>query len=91
MVRVGGYDGNSFGPATLTIAQTGQCNDVDFNNDGSVFDPMDIDAFLSVFSEGQCIPAEYTCDSIDFNNDTSVFDPMDIDAFLSVFSEGPCF
>ncbi|GEM_PF-2420065 len=31
------------------------CDDIDFNNDGSVFDPTDIDAFLSVFSEGPCI------------------------------------
>ena len=66
------------------------CNDIDFNNDGSFFDPQDIDAFLSVFSEGPCIPAAATCDSIDFNNDSSFFDPQDIDAFLSVFSEGPC-
>jgi len=54
MVRVGGFNEDDFGQATLTIGQTGQCNDVDFNNDGSVFDPMDIDAFLSVFSEGPC-------------------------------------
>jgi hypothetical protein len=33
-----------------------QCNDVDFNNDGSVFDPCDIDSFLLVFSEGPCTP-----------------------------------
>jgi hypothetical protein len=31
------------------------CEDIDFNNDGSLFDPMDVDAFLSVFSEGPCI------------------------------------
>jgi hypothetical protein len=31
------------------------CDDVDFNNDGSIFDPLDIDAFLSVFSEGPCL------------------------------------
>ncbi|MFO0857767.1 MAG: hypothetical protein U0640_10470 [Phycisphaerales bacterium] len=67
-----------------------ECNDIDFNNDGSIFDPQDIDAFLSVYSEGPCIPVEATCDDIDFNNDCSVFDPQDIDAFLSVFSEGPC-
>jgi subtilisin-like proprotein convertase family protein len=66
------------------------CNDIDINNDGSLFDPTDIDAFLSVFSEGPCVPAEATCDGIDFNNDTSLFDPCDIDAFLLVFSEGPC-
>lgn len=66
------------------------CNDIDFNNDSSFFDPQDIDAFLSVYSEGPCIPASATCDGIDFNNDSSVFDPCDIDAFLLVFSEGPC-
>jgi hypothetical protein len=31
------------------------CDDIDFNNDGSIFDPTDIDAFFSVFSEGPCI------------------------------------
>lgn len=67
------------------------CDSVDFNNDSSIFDPMDIDAFLSVYSEGPCIPASATCNSIDFNNDTSIFDPRDIDSFLSVYSEGPCF
>ena len=66
------------------------CNDVDFNNDGSLFDPDDVDAFFSVFSEGPCIPAGSICDPIDFNNDGSLFDPLDIDSFLSVFSEGPC-
>ncbi|MFO0856466.1 MAG: M12 family metallo-peptidase [Phycisphaerales bacterium] len=67
-----------------------ECNDIDFNNDGSLFDPQDIDAFLSVYSEGPCIPASAFCDDIDFNNDTSVFDPCDISSFLQVFSEGPC-
>jgi thiamine pyrophosphate-dependent acetolactate synthase large subunit-like protein len=66
------------------------CNDIDINNDGSLFDPIDIDAFLSVFSEGPCVPAEATCDGIDFNGDGGLFDPCDIDAFLLVFSEGPC-
>ena len=67
------------------------CDSIDFNNDGSLFDPTDVDAFLSVFSEGPCIPASATCNDVDFNNDTSIFDPQDIDAFFSVFSEGPCF
>ncbi len=66
------------------------CDSIDFNNDTSLFDPTDIDAFLSVFSEGPCIPATATCNDIDFNNDTSLFDPCDIDSFLLVFSEGPC-
>jgi hypothetical protein len=72
------------------VPPLGACDSIDFNNDGSLFDPTDIDAFLSVFSEGPCIPANATCNDIDFNNDTSVFDPQDIDSFLSVFSEGPC-
>lgn len=67
------------------------CDSIDFNNDGSIFDPQDIDAFLSVYSEGPCIPETATCNDIDYNNDGSIFDPRDIDAFLSVFSEGPCF
>ncbi len=66
------------------------CDSIDFNNDTSVFDPIDIDAFLSVYGEGPCIPETATCNDIDFNNDGSLFDPCDIDAFLLVFSEGPC-
>ncbi|MFO0857302.1 MAG: M66 family metalloprotease [Phycisphaerales bacterium] len=66
------------------------CDSIDFNNDTSLFDPQDIDAFLSVYSEGPCIPEAATCSDIDFNNDGSVFDPCDIDAFLLQFSEGPC-
>ncbi len=66
------------------------CDPIDFNNDGTSFDPTDIDAFLSVFSEGPCIPAGATCNDIDFNNDCSLYDPEDIDAFMRVFSEGTC-
>ncbi len=66
------------------------CDSIDFNNDGSFFDPQDIEAFLSVYSEGPCIPGGATCNDIDFNNDGSFFDPQDIDSFLSVYSEGPC-
>ncbi len=66
------------------------CDSIDFNNDGSSFDPQDIDAFLSVYGEGPCIPETATCNDIDFNNDGSLFDPCDISAFLLVFSEGPC-
>ncbi len=67
-----------------------RCDSVDFNNDGSLFDPQDIDAYLSVFSEGSCIPVSANCSDVDFNNDGSLFDPCDIDSFLLVFSEGPC-
>ncbi len=66
------------------------CNDIDINNDGGSFDPQDIEAFLSVFSEGPCVPETATCDSIDFNNDGGLFDPCDINSFLTVFAEGPC-
>jgi glucose/arabinose dehydrogenase len=72
------------------VCQGTQCNDIDFNNDGASFDPQDIDAFLSVFSEGPCVPGTQVCDDIDFNNDGALFDPCDIDSFLVVFSEGPC-
>ncbi len=69
---------------------TAACDPIDFNNDGSLFDPTDIDALFSVFSEGPCVPPTSTCNDIDFNNDGSLFDPCDIDSFLLVFSEGPC-
>jgi hypothetical protein len=74
-----------------TVCNSGRvCDSIDFNNDNSQFDPLDIDAFLSVFSEGPCLPLGATCNDVDFNNDQSLFDPLDIDSFLSVFSEGPC-
>jgi hypothetical protein len=84
--------GGSFagGGTTCPGACGPNCNDIDFNNDGSSFDPTDIDSFLSIFSEGPCVPETATCDDIDFNNDGSLFDPCDIDSFLLVFSEGPC-
>ncbi len=66
------------------------CDSIDFNNDGALFDPTDVDAFLSVYSEGPCIPLTATCNDIDFNNDGSLFDPCDVDSFLLVYSEGPC-
>jgi hypothetical protein len=72
------------------FAAVSDCDSIDFNNDGSFFDPVDIDAFFSVFSEGPCIPETATCNDIDFDNNGSCFDPNDIDSFLSVFSEGPC-
>ncbi|GEM_PF-319238 len=66
------------------------CNDIDINNDNSFFDPQDIEALLSIFSEGPCVPTMSTCDGIDFNNDGSLFDPCDISSFLLAFAEGPC-
>jgi hypothetical protein len=74
----------------VSIPTGPSCDSIDFNNDGGSFDPQDIDAFLSVFSEGPCIPDTATCNDIDFNNDGALFDPCDIDAFLLLFSEGPC-
>ena len=76
--------------ACMTVTDVPTCDTIDFNRDGSFFDPIDIDAFLSKFSEGPCIPANANCGDIDFNNDTSIFDPCDIDSFLLLYSEGPC-
>lgn len=67
-----------------------RCDSIDFNNDTSRFDPQDIEAFLSVYSEGPCVPDWRHCNDIDFNNDRSIFDPRDIEMFLSVYSGGPC-
>ncbi len=72
------------------FAATSDCDSIDYNNDGSFYDPQDIDALLSVYSEGPCIPAGATCNDIDFDNNGSCFDPADIDTFLRVYSEGPC-
>jgi hypothetical protein len=60
-----------------------RCGDLDFNNDGSVFDPQDVEDFFTVFSEGDCPVCR--CDPVDFNADCSVFDPDDTEAFLRVF------
>ncbi len=73
-----------------TIMPPVYCDSIDFNNDTSVFDPQDIEAFLSVYSEGPCVPVSAVCGDIDFNNDTSLFDPCDISSFLLMYSEGPC-
>ncbi len=81
----------SWQTVTFNVGPVGPtCDSIDFNNDTSLFDPVDIDAFLSVYGEGPCIPETATCNDIDFNNDGSVFDPCDIDSFLLQFSEGPC-
>jgi hypothetical protein len=81
----------SYFPGLVRLTVTGTtCDGIDINNDASSFDPQDIEAFLSVYGEGPCVPETATCSDIDFNNDGSVFDPCDIDSFLLVFSEGPC-
>lgn len=89
-VHSGNFHSNHacWGLAELTLGNT--CDSIDFNNDTSLFDPQDIEAFLSVYSEGPCVPASAICNDIDFNNDTSLFDPCDINSFLVVYSEGPC-
>jgi hypothetical protein len=79
----------SAGPGVLVTVRA-PCDGIDFNNDGALFDPLDIDAFLSVFSEGPCLPEGATCNDVDFNNDGVQFDPEDVDAFLRVFTEGGC-
>jgi hypothetical protein len=81
---------NDFYMDDLAMVEGSACDSIDFNNDTSLFDPIDIDAFLSVYGEGPCVPSSATCNDIDFNNDTSVFDPCDINSFLLVYSEGPC-
>ncbi len=88
-IRIGASSATGVGSGNLTITTIG-CDSIDFNNDGGLFDPQDIDALLSVFSEGDCIPSTALCNDIDFNNDGGVFDPCDIASFLAVFSEGPC-
>ncbi len=86
--------GYTFSPTgtcwTVRLSGDYLCDSIDFNNDTSLFDPQDIAAFLSRYSEGPCIPESATCNDIDFNNDTNLFDPEDINAFLRVYSEGPC-
>jgi|GEM_PF-1061650 len=77
-------------PSQCPVLPTFLCDPIDFNNDGASFDPEDVDAFLSVYSEGPCIPATAICNDVDFNNDGSGVDPCDIDAFLLMMSEGPC-
>lgn len=85
---IGSHSFFNLNPGNFTLQPA--CDSIDFNNDLSLFDSQDIDAFLSVFNEGPCIPSTATCNDIDFNNDGSIFDPCDIDAFLLVYSEGPC-
>jgi hypothetical protein len=36
------------------VPATALCDGIDFNGDGSLFDPCDISSFLTVFSEGPC-------------------------------------
>lgn len=77
--------------STFRVKMRPVCDSIDFNGDGGLFDPTDIDAFLSVFSEGPCVPAAAICGDVDFNNDGAFYDPEDVESFLSRFTEGPCF
>jgi len=94
IVASGDLDGDGvFEPLAsigATTGQEGRCDSIDFNNDGAIFDPQDIEALFSVFSEGPCVPGDALCNDLDFNNDSAVFDPCDITSFILVFSEGPC-
>jgi hypothetical protein len=40
---------------SVDIAQPGQCDDIDFNNDQLFPDTLDIESFLSVFGGGACL------------------------------------
>ncbi len=66
------------------------CDPIDFNNDGVLFDIMDIEAFLSRFTEGPCVPRGGNCNDVDFNNDGSYYEVDDVESFLTVFTEGEC-
>jgi hypothetical protein len=41
---------------TVSVAQGGQCDDIDFNNDGLFPDDSDLISFLSVLAGGACSP-----------------------------------
>jgi hypothetical protein len=77
-------------PSALCQTAWPSCGSADFNNDGQTADAADLDAFLSVFSEGPCVPSTAICGPVDFNNDGSTYDPCDVDSFLEVFAGGHC-
>jgi len=77
-------------PGTLCHTVWPECGSADFNSDGQAADAADLDAFLSVFSEGPCVPPNAVCGQVDFNNDGSLYDPCDVDSFLEVFAGGHC-
>jgi hypothetical protein len=56
----------------------------------TTLDQIDIDGFLTVCSEGPCVPAEANCNEIDFNNGGCLFDLLDIENCVRVFSEMSC-
>lgn len=73
-------------PASAPAAVPGECDGIDFNNDGLFPDTLDLDDFLSVFSGGPC--SSGNCNDIDFNNDCLYPDTKDIDDFREVFQGG---
>jgi hypothetical protein len=79
------------GPSRVLVIEPpgSPCDSIDFNYDASLFDPADVDAFFSVYSEGPCVPVHAICGDADFNNDGAV-GPEDVESFLWVFGEGPC-
>jgi hypothetical protein len=85
-------DEPAFNIVRFQLPESCPCDSIDFNNNGTRFEPIDIEAFLSVYAEGPCQPDGFNlgCNDIDFNNDGSFFDPCDFESFLLVFSEGPC-
>jgi len=56
-VDISDLGGAALGEAIIAVGELPSgpsCDDIDFNNVGSLFDPCDIDSFLLVFSEGPC-------------------------------------
>ncbi len=78
-------------PAEIVVMNFGPlpCSTIDVNHDGSLFDPMDIEAFLSVYSGGPCVPDTACCISADFDQSGQVND-CDVLKFLNKYSEGAC-
>lgn len=74
--------------ALAASAAAGQCDSIDFNNDGLFPDTQDRDDFVSVFGGGPCSTGD--CNDIDFNNDGIFPDTEDLAAFVRVFSGGKC-
>lgn len=65
------------------------CPTIDFNHDGSVYDPQDIEAFLSVYSGGPCVPDTACCSTADFSHNGQL-DECDVRMFLRKYSEAEC-
>jgi hypothetical protein len=68
---------------------SGQCDRIDFNNDGLFPSDEDIIDFLHVLAGGQCSNAP-NCLDIDFNNDGLFPSDDDLIAFFRVFAGGSC-